>query len=86
MPFTVTSKTGRVGLEGSSIGGKGRRPYGSESSFERLLGRLKAVPGVAQHKNTYPDIGLDLLVDEATFASFFSVMDEVVGQIRRANT
>jgi hypothetical protein len=44
VPFHVTSRTGRVGLEGSSVGGKGRRPYGNESSFQRLLTPVKSVP------------------------------------------
>ena len=86
VPFAAHSKTGRVGLEGSSIGGKGLKPYGNEGSFGRLLKKLKAVPGVAQDKTTYPDIMLPALANDATFEAFFEVMAEIVRQVRRANT
>ena len=84
-PFAVSSKLGRVALSGANIGAQGRRPYGNESSFSRLLERLKAIPGVAPHKGTYPDITLADLADDATFTLYFDLMDEVVRQIRRAN-
>jgi hypothetical protein len=67
-------------------GAKDAKPYGNEGSFDRLLKKLKAVPGVAQDKTTYPDIMLAALADEATFDAFFAVMDEIVRQVRRANT
>lgn len=85
VPFNVSATLGRVAIEGSSIGGKGRRPYGSPAAFEQLLQRPKQIPGVSQVKNTYPDISLEALVDGSTFAAYFALMDEVVTQIRKRN-
>ena len=86
VPFHVTSKTGSVGLEGKNVGGQGRHPYGNPDSFARLIAKLHAIPGVAQHKDTYPDIPLADLADPERFAQFFGLMDQVVRGIRRANT
>lgn len=84
VPFNVKSKTGQVALEGSSLKARGRRPFGEPARFERLLAQLKAIDGVAQDKDTYPDISLIALADTARFDAFFGVMDNVVKQIRRS--
>ena len=77
---------GRVGIEGSSIAGKGRRPYGSPAAFERLLERPRSIPGVSQTKSTYPDISMTALVEETVFDRYIALIDEIVVQIRKRNT
>jgi hypothetical protein len=72
-------------LPGANIGAQGRRPYGNETAFARLLERVKAIPGVSRHKDTYPHIAMADLVDGSIFTAYFDLMDEIVRQIRRAN-
>lgn len=83
--LNATAATGRVVIEGSSIAGQGRRPYGTPGAFERLLERARSIPGVSQTKDTYPDISMKALTDEDVFDQFIGLVDEIVRQIRKRN-
>ena len=82
-PFSVAPKYGHVFMGGKEI--RQRHPFTLKNRWDEVVARLYEIPEVVETEGGYyPHIGLNALSDSETWTAFFTVVDDVVGALRRS--